>query len=234
MASSLGAFFEILPVPEGAGWRPISDLVDGSDTLDRRIQSTRAVMAASSQVDVVAIDEKAAASVVQLGLVSRLLSPALASATVTGWVPDLSLERVWWKPETYNPVPIAVPEVTGRRGATTHDVVDAFAELVLRRAVRPLVEATSGVVAISPRVLWGNVASALVGAATMINRARPELAASTAHLATALVEGTDLASTGDFGPGGFRRRSCCLFYRVPGAGLCGDCVLQATRTAGRH
>jgi FhuF-like iron-sulfur protein len=23
----------------------------------------------------------------------------------------------------------------------------------------------------------------------------------------------------------FRRRSCCLYYRVPGGGLCGDCTL---------
>jgi ferric iron reductase protein FhuF len=23
----------------------------------------------------------------------------------------------------------------------------------------------------------------------------------------------------------FRRRSCCLYYRVPGGGLCDDCVL---------
>ena len=23
----------------------------------------------------------------------------------------------------------------------------------------------------------------------------------------------------------FRRRSCCLFYRIPGGGTCGDCVL---------
>jgi len=22
------------------------------------------------------------------------------------------------------------------------------------------------------------------------------------------------------------RRSCCLFYRLPGAGTCGDCVLD--------
>ena len=25
---------------------------------------------------------------------------------------------------------------------------------------------------------------------------------------------------------GFARRTCCLFYRVPGGGTCGDCVLN--------
>ena len=38
---------------------------------------------------------------------------------------------------------------------------------------------------------------------------------------------TPLSDTGTLGPDGegFRRRSCCLYYRVPGGGLCGDCVL---------
>jgi ferric iron reductase protein FhuF len=24
----------------------------------------------------------------------------------------------------------------------------------------------------------------------------------------------------------FRRQSCCLYYRLPGGGLCGDCCFQ--------
>jgi ferric iron reductase protein FhuF len=28
------------------------------------------------------------------------------------------------------------------------------------------------------------------------------------------------------GNGRARRRTCCLFYEVPGAGLCGDCVFD--------
>ncbi|MFI1618174.1 (2Fe-2S)-binding protein [Streptomyces lydicus] len=27
----------------------------------------------------------------------------------------------------------------------------------------------------------------------------------------------------------FARRSCCLYYRVPGGGLCADCVLRRAR-----
>ena len=27
----------------------------------------------------------------------------------------------------------------------------------------------------------------------------------------------------------YRRRSCCLFYRLPGGSLCGDCGLHRTR-----
>jgi ferric iron reductase protein FhuF len=36
-----------------------------------------------------------------------------------------------------------------------------------------------------------------------------------------------LAGAGRFDVGGryFVRASCCLFYRIPNAGKCGDCVL---------
>ena len=29
----------------------------------------------------------------------------------------------------------------------------------------------------------------------------------------------------------FTRRTCCLYYRLPGGGLCGDCVLHQRRAA---
>jgi ferric iron reductase protein FhuF len=32
----------------------------------------------------------------------------------------------------------------------------------------------------------------------------------------------------------FRRRSCCLFYRVPGRNVCSDCVFRRTRRPNRR
>ncbi|MEC4021033.1 (2Fe-2S)-binding protein, partial [Streptomyces sp. H27-D2] len=43
-----------------------------------------------------------------------------------------------------------------------------------------------------------------------------------------------LRDTGNWRAAGerdFVRRSCCLYYRVPGGGMCGDCVLLPTRTS---
>ena len=61
----------------------------------------------------------------------------------------------------------------------------------------------------------------------------------TAQLANRLLAREPLLGTGTFDhrpddggprPGwSFTRTSCCLFYRVPGGGLCGDCVLAAPR-----
>ena len=83
--------------------------------------------------------------------------------------------------------------------------------------------------AVSPRVLWGNVASAVSGAATMIAKGRPDLAAPAAAAATAMLGYPALAGTYAGSPGAaFRRRNCCLSYRLspPGAAsYCGDCVL---------
>jgi len=82
--------------------------------------------------------------------------------------------------------------------------------------------------AVSPRVLWGNVASAVNGAATMIVAARPDLAGPAAEAAAAMLSYPALARTYQGRPlTGFRRRNCCLIYRLSPAApaYCGDCVL---------
>jgi ferric iron reductase protein FhuF len=96
--------------------------------------------------------------------------------------------------------------------------------------VRALVQATAAL-SVSPKVLWGNVASAVNGAATVLAGGRPDLAAEARAVAGLLMarpaqRGAGAAETSAGAP--FRRRSCCLIYRAaPGkAGpLCGDCVL---------
>ncbi|MGW4250864.1 (2Fe-2S)-binding protein, partial [Streptomyces californicus] len=46
-------------------------------------------------------------------------------------------------------------------------------------------------------------------------------------LAAELFDDEALRSTGaPHGPA-FRRRSCCLYWRCPGGGLCGDCVFDS-------
>ncbi|GIJ47626.1 hypothetical protein Val02_45120 [Virgisporangium aliadipatigenens] len=68
-------------------------------------------------------------------------------------------------------------------------------------------------------LLWGNVASGLVGAA--------KAAGAGSFLAAALEHGP-LRGAGSFAAGAFVRRTCCLYYRLPGGGYCGDCPLPRT------
>jgi ferric iron reductase protein FhuF len=83
---------------------------------------------------------------------------------------------------------------------------------------------------VSPKVLWGNVASGVNGAASMVGRARPDLAVRSRALATGLLDLPVLRGTATGMPGmDFRRRSCCLLYRLGPAApkaVCADCVIM--------
>lgn len=62
---------------------------------------------------------------------------------------------------------------------------------------------------------WGNTASALIGAGRVIG------SAAGPHV-DSLLSDPRLADAID--PATGRRRSCCLYYRTPTGGVCGDCV----------
>jgi ferric iron reductase protein FhuF len=106
----------------------------------------------------------------------------------------------------------------------------------------PVVAAVRGRVAVAERVLWGNAASSVASARRLVAAARPAAAPRAADVARHLLTTGSLAPTAtlhnpvppDVG-WTFHRRSCCLYYRVPGGATCGDCVLRrppgATRTA---
>jgi hypothetical protein len=107
-----------------------------------------------------------------------------------------------------------------------------LADGVLRPVIEPIVAATAAGHSVSTWLLWGNVASGLAGAAGMIGRAEPDLAEPAWRLIDALcADGGMLRGAGArTARSAFRRRSCCLIYRVGSdtastAALCGDCVL---------
>ncbi|POX53082.1 ferric iron reductase [Streptomyces sp. Ru71] len=114
-----------------------------------------------------------------------------------------------------------------------HPVPAALADAVLAAHLRPLGAALRARYRLAPGLLRGNAASALVGAAGQLGRwatahGRPEVAARARALTAALLAHPELAGAGTFTAArGFRRRSCCLYYRVPGGGVCGDCCFPS-------
>jgi FhuF 2Fe-2S C-terminal domain len=158
----------------------------------------------------------------QLGLVARLIAPALAAVALgrpglLGSYPS----GVWWQDELGGPMPLSVPVPgdSSRRHLT---------DRLIDEAVDPITTAVAGLGDVSPRVLWGNVASAGNGAAAQIAAARPGLAPAAWAAAAALARHPRL-STEPAPPGpAFRRSSCCLIYQLsPGRprAVCGDCIL---------
>lgn len=158
-------------------------------------------------------------SIAHLGLAARLWSPVLACALVHGIVPTMS--TVEWSGQGSA---LRLPRPEGRRAAELPSLTDAVHEQV--DGVLEAVE--SGLTTkVAPRLLAGNSASALVGSAAQLLRARPELRTVLTRLTRELLETGRLRGTGRITGAdlSFRRRSCCLFYRAPGGGKCGDCCL---------
>ena len=157
-----------------------------------------------------------AASVGQLGLLARLVCPALGAATLGG---SLDLDQAWCQPEPGGVLPLALPTTAIRPGADLDP---------LRRTIDRLVDRTAGL-SVSRKLLWGNVAAAINGAVLSIRAARPELTQRATTLAGDLLRDLPAGSyTGQVGVD-LRRRSCCLYYRASPTGrnsCCDECVLR--------
>lgn len=240
----LGPFFTLhthLPsTPVTEPWQAMHELVTDPDVLQGRVAGVRAHLAAAGAQPVDAVPLRVAASVTQMGLVARLISPALALALATGQVPDLDLTQLRWQPVLGGAFPLSLPAAADTNPATStagdppgwEQVATALAGRVLDGPVRQIVDATRPF-SVSTRILWGNTASAVHGAAAMITAARPAWTAPTRTLTALLLSRPPLHDTSTrTADGTFRRRSCCLIYQAaPGSAgpLCGDCILSARK-----
>jgi hypothetical protein len=203
-------FFAIESPDDLSGWTALSALATDPAVLAAKVGATRVTLGPGAEL-------RAAASIDFLGVAARLLSPALGWAVTEARVPVLEPDRIWWRPAVPGPMRLAV-QVPSWRAASAPALLDA----VIRPVLSPVLAAYGTAFAVSQQVLWGNVASALNGAATSLG----EPGAQT--LVRDLLELGELAGTARVLPPLFMRNSCCLFYRLPGGGLCGDCVLRVT------
>ena len=237
-AADAGPYFTIEPWAEDKGWRPANLLVCDPAVLAERVSYARAVIAGRAQIAPAEVAERVAASIVFLGLASRLVSPSLGAAVLGGMVPYLTLDNLWWRPVSGGPVPLAVGPAAGREidgaepGRQLDDAAAMLSEHCVQGMASPVADVFGGLFRLSPLVLRGNIASALAGAAGMLAGSFPDRAETAAQLTARMLALGPLRGTGELvqpdtsQPRRFLiRRSCCLYYRVPGARTCGDCVL---------
>ncbi|MEU5125850.1 (2Fe-2S)-binding protein [Streptomyces mobaraensis] len=176
---------------------------------------------------------RVAASVAFQGVAGRLLSVALGAAVLVGRVPDLAGDGLRWHPLLTAPDDLWLPDAPFLPSGT--DPVAGIAAAVVEGRLAPLHDLFRTAVPVSSRVLWGNAGSALGGALRVLHawcaqRGRGGEAARAVGYARSLLEHPLLAGTGRLtgsatGPE-FVRTTCCLYYRVPSGGMCGDCVLR--------
>ncbi len=197
-------------------WRPLSELIDRPITLDARLEATRAALIARGDPATV-VDLRVVASVVQLGIVARMLAPAIGSYALGLGQIDAQSEDIWWQDKLGGPFPISIPRV------------EPAGEFALRGSiVEGVTMAVGARYGVSPRVLWGNVGSAANSAARLIAASRPDVAPRAAVVANLLLADSRVDEGKLRSSSSFRRRSCCLIYRVVGSrsAVCGDCVLR--------
>jgi hypothetical protein len=237
-AADVGPYFVVERWAADAQWRPLSVLMSDPLVLSGRVDHARRVIADNAGISPTEVEGRVAASIVFLGLASRLVAPVLGAAVLGGVVPLLAVDELWWRPVDGGPWPIAAGPADGvvvgdlAVGKQTADAAVLISERCVRGTAEPMLAAFEAHFRLSPQVLWGNVASALAGAAGMLAEAFPSRAEAAGRLTGAILGQGPLRGTGELVqpetglPRWFLvRNSCCLFYRVPGAGMCGDCVL---------
>jgi len=237
-AAAIGPYFGWDRWAGGAGWRPFTDLLT-DDVAAERVDAARSLLCTTFGLARGAVPVRVVASVTSLGIASRLLSPPLGAAVVGGVLPLAGRGDLWWRPVAGGPWPIAYAGVDG----LPCDDLDAaaIAAALVGDPVTALVEAFRRRFRLSPHVLWGNVASALAGAAGVLADTSPAHAERAAAIVAHALSRPPLAGTGTLvrpDPSRPRRflvrRNCCLYYRIPGGGTCGDCVLTPPAERERH
>ncbi|WP_037683164.1 (2Fe-2S)-binding protein [Streptomyces griseus] len=179
-------------------------------------------------------EARVAASVAHQALAARLWSAALGCAVLYGRTPDLDARLLRWDAGASAPDDLWLTDVRPLPGDAA-----TVADVVLVGHLRPLAAALRARHRLAEGLLWGNAGSALAGAARELDRwarahGRPDTAARARGLAAEILGHPLLARTGTLAGTAFRRRSCCLYYRVPGGGVCGDCCFtRAPRSSPR-
>ncbi len=181
-------------------------------------------------------DRRVAASIAFQGIAGRLTSIALGSAVLTGRVPDLAGGDLRWHPARSAPDDLLLPAPAAvAPAADPAGQAERISAAVLHGLLVPLHHATRAATPVSARLLWGNAASSLAGSLRVLHtwcleHNRPQDADHALALTRALFRDPLLRDTGTLrrtrGGPVFERRTCCLYYRVAGGGMCGDCVLR--------
>ena len=223
-AGSLGPFFAVEREAR-PGWTSWRELVETPGPLERRVAEVRRVLATGPGAP--DVEPRVAASIAHLGLVARLVSPVFGAALATGLLPVAGASEVLIGLTGANPLPLTLGRPGAVRVAPRSDLAGLFDRCWLRPVLAPLATTVGRRYSLSPRVTQGNVASAVAAALRAASVARPDLRPQAEAWLTSLLADEPLGRAGRRRPDGtFVRRSCCLFYRVPGAGTCADCVLD--------
>jgi hypothetical protein len=228
-AAQLGPFFTLVPLEARDGdqtWWPLDSLPP--EVLTRQLTATGGFLGIAEP------ETRTLGSILHLGAAAALCSPLLAIAALHGYVPALTAAHVDLSYPPVGPLRLSLnatppPPV---RPALLPELAAQLVASALDGLLAPFTAALTAIEPIPEQTLAGNAFSALAAAARLIappaaNRRARALVDLMARQAPLLEGAGDLHwQQAGAGHDYFRRRNCCLFYRIPGAGTCGDCILD--------
>lgn len=207
--AAVSPYFMVGTGPVDDGWRPVQRLYTDAALLDGIVGRVQA------RID--AAEQRVAASTLFLGFAARLWSIGLAAVAGYRLLPDLAAEHLLFH-ETDGRIQLHIEHPVAWHG---EDLAPMLADMILGWHLTPLAAALRRLGPVSEKLLRGNAASALLSAARVFDR-EPGW-----QLARKLCVDERLSGAVTFDGVGYRRSSCCLYYRTPGGELCSDCVLTA-------
>lgn len=205
-----------------APWLSLVELADDPVAVRSRISAVAGALAASAGLPIEAIELRVAGSLAHLGIAARLLSPVIAAAVHSGRLGIVDLEQVWWQPKLGGPFPLSLP--TECDSAPLSGLPIWLSD----GPVGALVAAFAGAASVSRELLWGNVASVLIGALDQLDR-RGTANEGVERVRSEVLSMQPLRDKISATSRGWRRASCCLLYRISStvpAPICGDCMFH--------
>jgi iron complex transport system ATP-binding protein len=211
--SEVNQYFAIGTGPVDSGWRSVQQLYTDPQLLDDIVERVRMRIGDT--------ERRVAASIFFLGFAARLWSVGIGAVVGHRLLPELAAEQLLFR-EIGGQIALHIARPTGWQG---DDLESMLVDAVLDAHLTPLSTALYELGPVSRELLRGNTVSALLGAAREYDRHRRAPSPGPGwQLARRLCADERLSGTVSFNGTDYRRSSCCLYYRAPGGGVCGDCV----------
>jgi ferric iron reductase protein FhuF len=189
--------------------------------------------AAGDLVDAVAAwsghpERRVAASLVVLGYAARLVGATLAVLLREDVLLDARPTQVHYAYAPQRGFRLTLPRPAGWH-APPDALRQAWCTTVLDMHLQPLIHAVRTDTPVAAALLWGNVASGITGALHALADHNAVPLDRCHGIGLAILDHGPLHGSGQLTTHDqrlhFRRRTCCLYYRLDGAGTCGDCPL---------
>lgn len=218
-ADALGLYFQLADpaIDHQQGWRSSAELyVPTTGPLDELLDSAAERLGGC--------EYRVAASLFYQGYAARLLSPQLGCLITSGHLPAAPADQLRYRAPATELIQLALPASPGWRGPI-EPLLDQLLAQSFTAHLLPLAAAIQDRTHLPAAILQDNAASALINGLRLLAPRLEE--GDWRPIATRALANQNLRGSGHLriAEPAFVRRSCCLYYRTPAGGLCGDCPL---------